>query len=89
MNDIPKLSIDSLNLDLPPGFGPRAERIARLTARQIAGHPLGQDFFQESLTVPAISLAGGDNDYQIARRIANALSNQITAVRRAGGGNAG
>lgn len=84
MNDTAKISIDNLNIKLPPGFGRRADTIARATARQLAQLPIRTNARMASITVPSIVLQGGETDTVIARRVARAIHRQIRTSRRKG-----
>ena len=78
MSDSPTLAIDDLNLRLPSGFDQRANGIARETARQLSRMQLTNDVSMSSLTVPTVSIAGGETNGVIARRIAQAIHAQVS-----------
>jgi len=83
MNKPAAVAIDSLNIKLPPGFGRRANAIARGTARQLARLPVEDSIQLATLTVPRITIQGGETDTVIARRIARAIHRQIrTSLRK-------
>lgn len=84
MSNNAKISIENLNIKLPPGFGRRADTIARATARQLAQLPIRTSARQASITVPSIVLQGGETDTVIARRVARAIHRQIRTSRRKG-----
>jgi len=84
MSNNAKISIENLNIKLPPGFGRRADTIARATARQLAQLPIRTSARLASITVPSIVLQGGETDTVIARRVARAIHRQIRTSRRKG-----
>jgi len=73
------LWIDILNLTLPSGFEARANTIARETVRQLQAVNLHRSAQFASLTLPPVTLHGGESDGVIARRIAAAIAQQITS----------
>ena len=84
MKNAATISIDNLNIKLPPGFGRRANTIARATARQLAQLPIRDGARLGSIAVPRIVLQGGETDTVIARRVARAIHRQIRTSRRKG-----
>ncbi len=84
MNKPAKLTIDNLNIKLPPGFGRRANAIARATARQLAHIPIRTSARLANIAVPRVVLQGGETDSVIARRVARAIHRQIKTSRRKG-----
>lgn len=85
MNQVPQLSIDSLNLHLPGGFGGRAAAIARETSRQLSKLPITRSVHLDRVNIPRLRLQGGETNGVIARRIAQAIHKQITAPTPLGG----
>jgi len=84
MNKPAKITIDSINIKLPPGFERRADAIARGAARHLARLPVRTNVQLTSLAVPKISVQGGETDSVIARRIARAIHSQIKTSGRKG-----
>jgi len=82
MNKPAAITIDSLNIKLPPGFGRRADAIARGAARQLARLPVRNSVQLASLAVPKVTVQGGETDAVIARRIAQAIHREIQTGRR-------
>jgi hypothetical protein len=78
------ITIDILNIKLPPGFGRRANAIARATARQLAHLPIRASARLATVTAPRIVLQGGETDTVIARRVARAIHRQIKTSHRKG-----
>ena len=77
-------TIDNLNIKLPPGFGQRANAIARATARQLAHLPIRAGARLATITAPKVVLQGGETDAVIARCVARAIHRQIKTSRRKG-----
>lgn len=71
------LLIDRLNLSLPAEFQARSNAIARETVSQLGGLNVDRDVRIASLNVPPLSLAGGESDRVIGRRIAGAIRRQL------------
>ena len=66
------IEIDRLRLYLPPGFAPRAPRIARLVADELARRPAaGGDRAQ--LSVRGVTVTPALSDRRVATRIASAI----------------
>ena len=88
MNDryreLPGISIDHLEIQLPAGYGPRANAIARQTAHELARTPVGRSAALSSVEAPAVGIAGSKTNGMIARRIARAIHAQIAADTRPG-----
>ena len=78
------LTIDKLRLTLPSGFEPRAGRIARLVADELAALPLNESASMERLQLPALNVAHGASDRHVAGAIASAIAAQVS--RSNGGG---
>jgi hypothetical protein len=81
------LIIESLRLQLPAGFEHRAERIGRLLGDALARidtGPAGDPLSIGHLALPAIPLAPGASDADLARTIAHSVRHQIVAARRQG-----
>ena len=74
------ITINNLNLRLPPGFERRAASIARNIARELSRQPiaLSGDYGCEQLNLPPLTVAHGETNSRIARRIASAIAQQIT-----------
>jgi len=71
------LSIDNLRLHLPAGFEHRADSIARLVGRELAGIHVGKSADIGSLQVPGVSVHPGQSDRQAALQIAQAIHRQV------------
>ena len=71
------ISIDNLNLRLPPGFESRANNIAQQTAHYLSRYPVMQSVNMDNLEVPGITVQGGEANGVIARRIAQAINHAI------------
>ena len=69
----PRIHIDALNIRLPEGFHHRADAIARHTARHLSHMPVPEGADIARLSVPAVSLSGGETDGVVGRRIARAI----------------
>jgi hypothetical protein len=67
------IAVDRLRISLPAGFERRAERIARLVAGELAALPVGASASLDRLAVPAVDLAHGASDAQVAGSIARAI----------------
>jgi hypothetical protein len=83
------LTIDKLRLSLPAGYEPRAGRIARLIADELATLPLQENASQENVSIarlqlPALHVAHGASDRHVAGAIASAIAAQVN--RSNGGG---
>jgi hypothetical protein len=85
MNKPAIITIDNLNIKLPPGFGRRADAIARGAARQLARLPVRDGVQLAGLTVPKVTVQGGETDAVIAKRIARAIHREIRTGLRKGG----
>jgi hypothetical protein len=84
MNKPADITIDNLNIKLPPGFGRRADAIARGAARHLARLPVGTNVHLTRLTVPQVTVQGSETDAVIGRRIARAIHRQIHTSPRKG-----
>lgn len=73
----PSFAIDTLNLHVPHGFASRADRIARQVGNELARLPIYHDVEVPVLQLPAITVHGGESNYVIARRIAQAIHRQV------------
>jgi len=82
------ITIDNFNIKLPPGFGRRANAIARATAGQLARLPIRASARLATITAPRVVLQGGETDMLIARRVARAIHRQIKTSCRKGIGHA-
>jgi hypothetical protein len=71
------LKIDRLRLSLPPGYEPRAIRIARLVADELAGLQLQGDANFDRLTLPTVEVAHGASDRQVASSIASSMATHL------------
>jgi hypothetical protein len=76
------IEIGQLRLHLPPGFGPRAGRIARLVADRLATRPVAADGEHAHLSVHGVVVTPAQSDQRVAGRIAG-------AIRRAAGAQGG
>ena len=72
------LEIDHLSLTLPAGFGPRAARIARLTAQALAAHGLGGHGAVAQLQAAPLRVDAARSDHHIARQIADHVAALVT-----------
>ncbi|HEV8579149.1 MAG TPA: hypothetical protein VGX68_08700 [Thermoanaerobaculia bacterium] len=69
------LTIDRLRLSLPAGYEGRARRIAALVGDELARLPLaGSDVRLDRLTLPAVNVAPGASDRQVAGAVAGAVA---------------
>jgi hypothetical protein len=84
VNTAAKITIDNLNIKLPPGYERRANAIARATARRLAHLPIRSSVHLASITTPAVALQGGETDTVIARRVARTIHRQIINSNRKG-----
>lgn len=82
--DAPRIHIDALNIRLPDGFRHRADAIARQTARHLSRMPLPDGADIARLSVPAVSLSGGETDGAVGQRIARAIHAGIRREVRGG-----
>ena len=71
------LNIDRLRLSLPAGYERRAERIGRLVADELASLQLAGDASFDRLSVPAVKIARGASDRQVAGAIAGAIATKV------------
>jgi hypothetical protein len=78
------ISIDRLRLTLPAGFEGRADAVARRVAEELASLPQTDSRRLTRLILPPMTLDPRLGDGEIARRIANAIHQQL-AVADAGG----
>lgn len=82
--DAPRIHIDALNIRLPEGFRHRADAIARQTARHLSRMPMPEGADMARLSVPTVSLSGGETDGAVGRRIAQAIHAGIRQEVRSG-----
>lgn len=73
------ISIDRLRLTLPAGFDGRADRVARRVAEELAGLPQPDSRRLARLTLPPMTLDPRLGDREIARRIATAIHERLSA----------
>lgn len=66
-------SIDSLRLDLPPGYEHRARDIAARLRRELESFSVTADLRLETLKLPPLEIDPAAGDAEIAWRIAKAL----------------
>jgi hypothetical protein len=67
------ITIDRLNLWLPPGYRHRAEAIARLLVRELASTPWPGPQRIEHLTAGPLRSTAATSDHELARRIAGSI----------------
>lgn len=67
-------SIESLHLDLPPGFEHRAAEIAARLTRELESFAVPGDVRLETLRLPPLEIHPAASDWEIAWRIAKAVS---------------
>lgn len=72
------ITIDRLQLTLPPGFETRAGAVARRVAEELAALPAAGPLRRQRLSVPPLALEPSLGDREIARRIAAAIHGQLT-----------
>ena len=72
-----QLSIDRLNLQLPPGFEARGEAIARLIGDELSQLPLSGVRQLAHLSLPPQHVHAQASDRQIAGQIARAIHGQL------------
>jgi hypothetical protein len=78
------LTIGHLQLALPPGFGPRGRRIARLVGDELAALSLPSGSRRvDRLVVRPVEVGAGATDAEVAAAIGRAVSAQLH--RHAGG----
>jgi hypothetical protein len=82
--DAPRIHIDALNIRLPEDFRHRTDAIARQTARHLSHMPVPEGADIARLSVPAVSLSGGETDGVVGRRIAKAIHAGIRREIRGG-----
>ena len=75
------IEIGSLSLTLPPGFGVRAESIARLTATEIGRSAPGPRGAIDRVDAGTVSVRAGAHDVEIARAVAAAVHAQLGGPR--------
>lgn len=73
------LTIDALQLQLPPGFEHRAERIARLVAEALGALAPRDSATLDDVVLPPLAFAPHAGDADIAAGIAGALQAQLAA----------
>ena len=66
-------SIDSLRLDLPPGYEHRAQTIAARLLRELESLSVTTDLRLETLKLPPLEIDPAAGDGEIAWRIAKAV----------------
>ena len=75
------LEIGQVDVELPFGFAPRADRIMRAAMAELARLPvtarLRVDLKLRRLRVPPLRLGSGETDFMLARRIARAIADSI------------
>lgn len=74
------LLIESIQMRLPSGYGPRAATIARLTMEALARTEFPADAVYERLRVPAVRVAAQASDQDVAGSIAAAILAQLHAA---------
>ena len=74
------INIDHLNIQLPRGFESRANDIAHQTAQLLARYPHRSSCTIEKLNVPAILVHGGEANGVIAKKIAQAIHQQLNTM---------
>jgi hypothetical protein len=80
------LKIDRLRLSLPAGYEPRAKRIAALVAAELADRlPAGAGELRvDRLVLPAVNVAHGASDRQVAGAVASAIAGGLSSKPRGG-----
>lgn len=73
------ISIDRLRLTLPAGFDRRADAVARRVAEELADLPQADSRRLARLTLPPLTLDPRLGDREIARRIAGAIHERLSA----------
>lgn len=73
------ISIDRLRLTLPAGFDGRADAVARRVAEELADLPQADSRRLARLTLPPLTLDPRLGDREIARRIAGAIHERLSA----------
>jgi hypothetical protein len=72
------LTIGHLQLALPPGFGARSRRIARLVGDELAAAPLPAGRHRvDRLVVPPVEVGVGATDAEVAAAVGRAVSAQL------------
>ena len=79
------LRIDRLRLSLPPGLAHRAENVGRLVADELASLSLSGGCHVESLNIPALEVAAGADDRQVAGQVAGAIHQRLQVGPGRGG----
>ncbi len=74
------LTVDRLRLQLPPAFRDRAGEIARLVAEELATVPMTADLHLDRLAVPPVEVSHQATDREVARAVAGAVGEGLTAV---------
>ncbi|GAB4191936.1 MAG: hypothetical protein Tsb002_21210 [Wenzhouxiangellaceae bacterium] len=84
MNNGTGISVQQIDMQLPPGYGRRADRIVRLAMHELARLPLALDseVRLQRLALPPLSVRPGDSDLTLARRIASAIVERLRADLR-------
>lgn len=75
--DHPRLNIDTMAIQLPPGMEHRANGIARGVIDALGRLPLQTSLHLERLSIPALSLDASVPDAVIAAHIARAIHGQL------------
>ncbi|BBO82251.1 hypothetical protein DSCO28_28170 [Desulfosarcina ovata subsp. sediminis] len=76
------LKIDRLQLRLPAEYQDQAHLIARWVAEELGGVPVAAGGTRERLAVPPINAVPGTGGRHIARQIAAAVADQLSAGRQ-------
>ncbi len=84
MNRRASFRIEHLNLQLPPGFAPRADRIGRQLAEQLSRLPLSSSVTLQRLALPPVTLQAGETDTALVKRLAREVHAQLSSAARGG-----
>jgi hypothetical protein len=71
------ITIDHLNLRLPNQYATRANAIGRELAKQLGQIDISHSAQIKVLDIPNLTLAGGETNQVIARKIAHGIQQQI------------
>lgn len=77
----PAVTIDHLQIVLPPGFEGRADSIARRVAHELSRLPVAESARLDTLAVPPVTVHPGHDDGHVAAHIARAIAGAITSAR--------